>query len=126
MEIVTDNGSVNINRVMKHTLHEMNTSYVTTSYNHPQGTFEVEHLPCTLDHVMSKKAGDSLDTRYIYLNQVLAAIRFNINEPTKFSLFYMLCNPDTVLPIDNILKPKRRYLEQELHKIVYNNNTSHL
>ena len=53
----------------------------------------------------------------IYLNQVLAAIRFNITESTKFSPFYLLYNCDPVLPIDNILKPRRRQLGEEPHKI---------
>ena len=35
LQIVTDNGSENINRVMKHTLQEMNYSHVTTSFYHP-------------------------------------------------------------------------------------------
>ena len=52
---------------------------------------------------MSKKVSESLDTWDIYLNQVVAAIRFNINESTKFSPFYLLYNHDPVLPIDNIL-----------------------
>ena len=33
---------------------------------------------------MSKKVSDRLDILDIYLNQVLAAIRFNIDESTKF------------------------------------------
>ena len=53
----------------------------------------------------------------IYLNQVLGAIRFNINEPTKFSPFYLLYNHDPILPIDNILKPRYRYHGEEPHKI---------
>ena len=66
---------------------------------------------------MSKKVSDSLDTWDIYLNQVLAAIGFNINESTKFSCFYLLYNHDPVLPIDNILKQRRRSLGEEPHKI---------
>ena len=66
---------------------------------------------------MSKKVSDSLATWDNYLNQVLAAIRFNANESTKFSPFYLLYNCNPVLPIDNILKPRRRYLGEEPHKI---------
>ena len=63
------------------------------------------------------KISDSLDTWDIYLNQVLAAIRFKISESTMFSPFYLLYNHDPVLPIDIILKPRRRYSGQEPHKI---------
>ena len=116
VQIVTDNGSENINRVMKHTLQEINISYATTSYYHPQGNSKIQQFHLTLDDVMSKKVSDSLHTWDIYLKQVLAAIRFNINESTKFSPFYLLFNCDPVLPIDNILKTRRRYLEEEPHK----------
>ena len=42
LHIVTDNGSENINRVMKHTLQEINIRHVTTSYFHPQGNSKTE------------------------------------------------------------------------------------
>ena len=66
---------------------------------------------------MSKKVSDSIDTWDICLNQILAAIRFNINESTKFFPFYLLYNHDPILLIDNILKPRRRYVGKEQHKI---------
>ena len=59
------------------------------------------------------KVSDSHDTWDIYLNQKLAAVRFNVNESTKFSPFYLLYNCDPVLPIDNIMKPRRRYLGKQ-------------
>jgi hypothetical protein len=58
-----------------------------------------------------------LTTWDVHLNQKLAAIRFNINESSSFSPFYLLYNRDVVLPIDNILKPRRRYLGEDPHKI---------
>ena len=102
---------------MKHTLQEMNISHVTTSYCHPQGNFRVEQFHQTSHDVMSKKVSDSLDTWDIYLNQVLAAIQFNIKISTKFSHFYLLYNCDPVLSNDIILKPRRMYSVEEPHKI---------
>ena len=104
--------------LMKHPLQEVNISHVTTSYYQPQGNSKAVWFHWTLHDVMSKKVSDSLDTWNIYLHQILAAVRFNINESTKFSPFYLLYNCDPVLPIDNILKPRRRYLGEEPHKVV--------
>ena len=101
---------------MKHTLHEVNISHVTTYYYHPQGSSKVEQFHRKLHDVMSKKVSDSLDTWDIYFNQLVATMRFNINESTKFCPFYLLYNHDPVLPIDNILKPKRRCLGEVPHK----------
>ena len=53
----------------------------------------------------------------LYLNQVLAAVRFNHNDSSKFSPFFLVYNRDVVLPLDNILKPKRKYQGEDQHKI---------
>ena len=71
---------------------------------------------------MSKRVSENVETWDIYFNQVLAAIRFNTNELAKFSLFYLLYNCDPLLPMDNILKPRHKYYEEEPHS----NNTSPL
>ena len=117
LQIVSDNGSENINKVIKHTLEENNISHITTSYYHPQDNSKVERFHRTLHDVMSKRVSENVQTWDIYLNQVLGAIRFNINESTKFSPFYLLYNHDPILPIDNILKPRYRYHGEEPHKI---------
>ena len=59
LQIVTDNGSENINREMEHTLQEMNTSHVTTSYYHPPGNSKIEQLHWILHDVMSKKVSNN-------------------------------------------------------------------
>ena len=66
---------------------------------------------------MSKKVSYSLDTWDIYLNHLLPAIRFNINESTKFAPFVLFYNHDPVLPIDNILNQQEGTLGQEPQKI---------
>ena len=58
---------------------------------------------------MSKRVSENVETVDIYLNQILAAIRFNTNDSAKFSPFYLIYNCHPLLPIDNILKPRHRY-----------------
>ena len=60
---------------------------------------------------------DNQQTWDLFLNQALAAIRFNVSESSKFSPFFLLYNRDVVLPEDNILKPRRRYVGAEMHQI---------
>lgn len=52
-----------------------------------------------------------------FLPSVLGSLRFHVNESTKFSPFFLLYNREVLLPIDNILKPKRRFEGEDLHKI---------
>ena len=117
LEIITDNGSENINRVVRETLQALNIHHVTTSFYHPQGNAKVERFHRTLHDVLSKKLKDNFNTWDVYLNQTLAAIRFNVNESSKFSPFFLLFNRDVVLPLDNILKPCRKYLGEDTHQI---------
>ena len=77
LQIVTDNGTENINKVIKYTLEQMNISHVTTSYCHPQGNSKVERFHRTLHDVTSKRVIENVETWDIYLNKVLAAIIFN-------------------------------------------------
>ncbi|CAC5408706.1 unnamed protein product [Mytilus coruscus] len=81
------------------------------------GNAKIERFHRTLHDVLSKLIEDHSTTWDLYLNQALAAIRFNINESTQLSPFYALYNRDPVLPLDNILKPRRKYNGEEYHKI---------
>ena len=101
---------------MKYTLEQMNISHVTTFCYYPQGNSKVERFHRILLGVMSKRVCEKVETWDIYLNQVLAAIRFNTNDSTKFSPFY-LYNHDPLLLIDNILKPRHSYYGEEPHRI---------
>ena len=117
LQIVTDNGTENINKVMKYTLEQMNISHVSISYYHPWGNSKIERFHRTLHDVMSKRASENVERWDIYLNKVLATIRFNTNDSTKFSPFHLLYNHDPLLPIDNISKPRHRYYGEEPHRI---------
>ena len=47
----------------------------------------------------------------------MAAIRFNVSESSKFSPLFLLYNRDVVLPGDNILQPRKKYVGEEYHQI---------
>ena len=117
LQIVTDNGTENVNNVVKDVLETLNVDHVLTSVYHPQSNSKVERFHRTLHDVLSKRLADDQRTWDLHLNQALAAIRFNVSESSKFSPFYLLYNRDVVLPIDNLLKPRRKYHGEEAHKI---------
>ncbi|XP_067655940.1 uncharacterized protein [Haliotis asinina] len=117
LEIVTDNGTENVNHTVKETLETLRIHHIRTSFYHPQSNARVERFHRTLHDVLAKKLEDSLTTWDLYLNQTVAAIRFHISESSKFSPFFLLYNRDVVLPVDNLLKPRRKYTGEEEHKI---------
>ena len=60
---------------------------------------------------------DKVQTWDLYLNQALAAIKFNVSESSKFSPYFLIYNRDPLLPIDNILKPRRKYYGDQEHQL---------
>ena len=117
LQIVSDNGSENVNKVVKETLAKLKIDHILTSVYHPQSNAKVERFHRTLHDILAKMVADEQQTWDLCLNQTLAAIRFNISESSKFSPFYLLYNRDVVLPVDNILKPRRKYLGEDYHQI---------
>ena len=117
LELVTDNGSENCNKTVRETLQALNVRHVTTSLYHPNSNGKVERFHRVLNDILAKKLRDNVNTWDLHLNQTLAAIRFNCSESTKFSPFFLLYNRDVVLPLDNILKPRRKYVGENSHKI---------
>ena len=54
----------------------------------------------------------------LFLTQALAAVRFSVNETTKFSPYYLVYGRDVVLPIDNLLRPRKKYPGEDHHRII--------
>ena len=95
----------------------MNIHHIKTSYYCPQANGRVERFHRTPHSVMMKKIQEDVQTWDLYLNQTLAAVRFHVNESSKFSPFFLLYNRDFVLPLDTILKPRKRCVGEDMHKI---------
>ena len=117
LKIVSDNETENVNNVMKETLAKLKIDHVLTSVYHPQNNAKVDRFHRTLHHVLAKKVADDQQCWDLFLYQALAIIRFNISESSTFSLFFLLYNRDVVLPIDNILQPRRKYVGEKYHQI---------
>ena len=95
----------------------MNIHYVTTSFYYPRSNGLIERYHRTVVDVTSKKATTNGSFWDLYLNQALAAIRFGANESTRMSPFFLLCNREVLVPIDNLLKPRRKNQGEDPHKI---------
>ena len=102
---------------MNENLARLNFDHVLTSVYHPQSNSKVERFHITLHDILSKKVASHPQTWDLHLYHCFAAIRFNVSESSKFSPFYLLYNRDLVLPVDNILRPRRKYLGEDYHEI---------
>ena len=114
---MTDNRTENVNKVVKETMQSLNIHHVLTSVYHPQSSAKVERFRRTLHDDLSKKLQENQQIWDLYLNQALADIRFNTSISSKFSPFFLLYNRDSVLPVDNLMKQRRKFQGEELHQI---------
>ena len=121
LQIVSDNGTENVNKIMAETLKDMNVDHATTSFCHLQSNAKVERFHRTLHDIMSKKMEGDLMTWDMHLNQTLSAIRISVAETTRHSPFFLMCNRDPVMAVDNILRPRRKYLGEEHHRVALEN-----
>ena len=123
-EVVTDNGTENENQVMKEVFAQLNVHRVTTSFYHPQSNAKVERFHRTLHDVLSKLLKDDSAVWDLYLNQALAAVRFNHNDSSKFSPFFLTYNRDVALPTDISSRLEESILGRNSMKSPYNNNNT--
>ena len=114
--IVSDNGTEVDNKVVREVFQKLNIHHIKTSTYHPCSNAKVERFHGTLHDVLAKRLNGLCDTWDEELNQTLAAIRFNSSETTGHSPFFLLYGRDVILPVDNLLKPHRKYCGEEEHK----------
>ena len=88
-----------------------------TSVYIPQSNATVERFHRTLHDILAKRLADDQQTWDLHLNQALTVIRLNVSGSSKYSPFYLLYNKYVVLPVDNLLKPRRKYHWEEGHTI---------
>ena len=55
LQIVSDNGTGNENKVIRETLKELNVDHVTTSFYYPEANAKVERFHRTLHDILAKK-----------------------------------------------------------------------
>ena len=68
LQVVSDIGTENVNKVMKETLAKLKIDHVLTSVYHPQSIAKVEKFRRTLHEALSKKIADNQQTLDLFLN----------------------------------------------------------
>lgn len=67
LQLLSDNGSENVARIVKETLAELNISHVTTSYYSPSSYGKVERFHRFLHDVLAKKIKDDIHLRGMFI-----------------------------------------------------------
>ena len=117
LSITVDNGKEFDNKNFKESLKYLNIAHIAISPYNARANGIVERSHSTLNNILSKLINDNTDIWDTQINAALSAIRTNVSKSTKRSPFFLLYNRDPILPLDNILKPRQKYLGEEFHKI---------
>ena len=115
--MVSDNGAEFRSQTMSQLLQELNIQHIYTSPYHPQGNSKTERFHRCLNDMLSKKTSKRPELWDQYLSPILAAYRAGISESTGYSPFFLMYMRDPVLPLDNLLKPRRKYYGVEYHRV---------
>ena len=102
---------------MENLCKELNIKHIFTSPYHPQGNGKTERVHKVMNDMLAKKTGKHVENWDTYLPQVLGAYRVGISETIGHSPFFLLYTRDPVVPIDNLLRPRRKYVGGDHLKI---------
>ena len=85
LELVSDNGPENVNKIMRQTVESLNIKLIVTSPYHLQSNAKVERFHRFLGDTLAKPTDEEKGNWDLFLTQTLGTMRFSINEVTRFS-----------------------------------------
>jgi transposase InsO family protein len=97
-------------------LSDLNIKHIQTAPYHPQSNGKNERQHRTMNDILAKHVNEENTDWDEKLYIALQGIRMNINDSSKFSPFELLYGRDALLPIDNLLLPRRKYLGEDIHE----------
>ena len=114
---MTDNGQEFRGQLFTDMCGELNIKHIFTSPYHPQGNSQTERFHRVLNDMLSKKTAKHPEMWDTYLPAILASYRVGISESKGYSPFFLMYTRDPILPLDNLLRPRRRYLGEDYNRI---------
>ena len=104
-----------VGETFEETLKALNIEHIRTTPNCPTSNGMIEHFNGTIKNIIAKYARDNPQSSDLYVPQSLAAARFSVNLSTGYSPHYLVYLTDPVLPLDNILMPRSKYMGEQSH-----------
>ena len=114
-QLLTDNAAEMTGETFENTLSALNIEHIKTTPYSPTSNGLIEKYNGTIKNIIAKYARDSPQSWDLYVNQALGAVRFSVNDSTGYSPHFLVYLNDPVLPLDNILRPRDKYLGEQSH-----------
>jgi hypothetical protein len=113
LRILTDRGGEFRNKIIEELCDKMQIGHIQTSPFSPQANGRCERSHRAMTACLSKMCGKSQTDWDTCLPAFSSAYNTSKSSATGFSAFYLLYGRDPVLPVDTILKPRRKYLGED-------------
>ena len=117
LKILSDNGTEFKNKIFEQVAKELGVVYkLYTPPYHPASNGRIEGFHAFLKACISKHVSPQLEWDALVL-LACAAYNFLPNEHSKESPFFLMFGRDPVLPLNPLLKPKIRYMGNDINII---------
>jgi hypothetical protein len=110
IRILTDRGGEFRNKLMEELCQCLKISHIQTSPFSPQANGRCERTHRAMTSCLSKMCNSTQTNWDECLFAFSSAYNTSQSSATGFSAYYLLYGRDPVLPIDTILKPRRKYM----------------
>ena len=117
LKMLSDNGTKFKNKIFEYVVKELGVVYkLYTPPYHPASNGRIEGFHAFLKVCISKHVSPQLEWDDLVL-LACAAFNFLPNEHSKESPFFLMFGRDPVLPLNTLLKPKIRYMGNDINII---------
>ena len=109
-KIVSDRGTEYVNTAIDLLCTELHIKRSITTPYHPAANGKTERCHRFLNDIIAKSVQHRTHSEWEEaLPNALLAMRTCVNDSSKYTPYFLLYARDPVLPVDTILKPRRRY-----------------
>ena len=98
---------------------ELNIKHIRTSVYAARSNGVIERSHRSLNEILAKLQNKQKNTWDLYVNQALLALRTQVSRTTNKSAYELLYHKSPVLPLDQILIPRRKNYKEDYHAAVF-------
>ena len=105
--LVSDNGTENINQIMKYIVEELRIKHIKTSTYNPRANGRIERTHQFITAYLAKLSDRKKAKWDDHLQALMAAYNSTDHSSTGVSPYFLMYGRDMTLPLENLLKPER-------------------
>jgi hypothetical protein len=117
LHLLSDNGSEFCNEIVDEICKEMNVLRLRTSRYHPASNGKTERVHRVWGDMVAKQLDNDPGNWDTIIPSALMALRTSTSEASKHSPFFLATMREPILPLDTLLRPRRRYMGENYAQV---------